>query len=99
MDNKNLMAEQSRLNGLVAAETQRKTNESVGFVCMESRYDETDMKKIREMLASGDTERKNEAFRMLCTYKFERYEQEHGAEIDARIEQHRKGNFTFKVTD
>ena len=51
MESKNLMAEQTKLCGLVTAETQRKTKESVGFVCMESRYGEADMKKIREMLA------------------------------------------------
>ena len=48
MDSKNLMAEQTRLSSLVTAETQRKTKESEKFVCM---------KKIRETLLSGDTER------------------------------------------
>ena len=99
MESKSLTAEKNKLCGLVNAETQRKTQESVGSVCMESRYGEADMKKIREMLASGDDGRKNEAFRMLCTDKFERYEQQYGDEIDARIERHRKGNFTVKVTD
>ena len=90
MESKNQMAEQAALGALVTADTQRKTKESEKFVCMESRFGEADMKRIREMLASGDTERKNEAFRMLCTDKFERYEKEHGAEIDARIEKHRQ---------
>ena len=99
MENMNRKAPNDKLCGPVTSEIRRKETESRYFVSMESKYGEAELEKIRGMLMSDSASERNRAFRMLCMEKFERYEQEHGSEIDARIEQHRKGDFTVKVTD
>lgn len=57
-----------------------------------------DMNKIKEMLASSDTQQRNAAFRALCMEKFEARKDIFEEQVAPNIEKFRKGNHTFRLT-